>query len=67
MKKLVLRSIDTNKPIRTRKLNDECQFNSFRYDFEDGYIVFRHFFSGRILSKIKAPDCSIVFDVVEYD
>ena len=67
MKKLVIRNYFSNKVLKTRKLNDKCQFNSFRYDFEDGYIVFRNFFSGRILSKIKAPDCSIVFDVVEYD
>lgn len=67
MKKLVIRNYFSNKVLKTRKLNDKCQLNSFRYDFEDGYIVFRHFFSGRILSKIKAPDCSIVFDVVEYD
>lgn len=67
MKKLVIRNYFSSKVLKTRKLNKKCQFNSFRYDFEDGYIVFRHFFSGRILSKIKAPDCSIVFDVEEYD
>ena len=67
MKKLVIRNYFSHKVLKTRKLNDKCQFNSFRYDFEDGYIVFRDFFSGRILSKIKAPDCSIVFDVVEFD
>ena len=67
MKKLVIRNYFSNKVLKIRKLNDKCQFNSFIYDFEDGYIVFRHFYSGIILSKIKAPDCSIVFDVVEFD
>ena len=55
--------------VKTRKLNENCEDNSYRYALEGtkecGYIVFRDEFYNNILMKIKVPSKEWVLAEVE--
>lgn len=65
MKKLVLRSIDTNKPIRTRKLNDECQAQEVFGFYCSGQITIHNAESKVILMKFNVPRYGYTWTIEE--
>ena len=65
MKKLVLRSIDTNKPIRTIKLNDECQAQEVFGFYYGGKITIHNAESKVILMKFNVPRSGYTWAIEE--
>lgn len=65
MKKLVLRDYETNKVIRTRKLNDECQVQEVFGFYCSGKITIHNAESKVTLMKFNVPRSGYTWAIEE--
>ncbi len=64
MRKLEIRDYYTGKA-KYVKLNSKACNSSLDYRVEDGKIIIRDYYTQKILQRVKAPDYSFEFNIVD--